>query len=221
MVAVDPQRNARAPAHRSSQCQPLSAWHDPDLGDPGGEHCRLSIIVLGSDGAQSAHKPANCLLSLCGLLCTSSSCLQQTCVPCCYWQDTWLICYGKAALLAKQGLSVKRSSSWWDSVHGDSITRLPPGRGVTRVLSSICLQSQNLPALLAPFVVCFSFSLSFFSTRCATSAHTWQSCVQQVCAVQPLEFGELPVNFQARIHCREKKRTVFPNSTGGRYPTGS
>ena len=79
-----------------------STWHDHYLGDPGGEHCRLSIVVLGSDGTQSTHKPANCLLSLCGLLCTPDSCLQQSCIPYCCWQDTWLTWSAKAALLAKQ-----------------------------------------------------------------------------------------------------------------------
>ena len=37
-----------------------STWHDHYLGDPGGEHCRLSIVVLGSDGTQST--PQACQL---------------------------------------------------------------------------------------------------------------------------------------------------------------
>ena len=61
----------------------------PHLGDPGGEHCRLSIIVPGSDGAQGAHKPANCLLRLCGLLCAPDSCFQLYGVFCCYWEVSW------------------------------------------------------------------------------------------------------------------------------------
>ena len=90
------------------------------------------------------------------------------------------------------------------------------------VLSRICLQCQNLPALLAPFEVCFSFSLSFFSTRCATSAHTWQSCVQQVCNMLPLNVSQLPVNSQAMCLCREKMTyQSLVNSTEGRHPTSS